>query len=280
MGAMSGAIAKSVRGARSNFYMPMRLMPKQRRAAMFAIYAVARALDDVADGPQTRGEKRAALDGWRRELDAVYRGTPGTPVGHALAAAVARYALPRQEFDALIDGMTMDIDADMTAPPQATLDLYCRRVAGSIGVLALNVFGCSGPAEKAFAVALGRALQLTNIARDLAEDAARGRLYVPREVLDAAGIGSLDPRALPLHPCFSDIRRRLCALAERGYTEAGQTLAACPSRRRLWPALAMMGIYRRILAKLADAPADAQRVRIARHLQLRIALRALLLARP
>jgi phytoene synthase len=279
MGAMNGVIAKSVRGARSNFYMPMRLMPKRRRAAMFAIYAVARALDDVADGAQSRAEKRAALDAWRRELDAVYRGTPGTPIGHALAAAVARYALPRQEFDALIDGMAMDIEADMAAPPQATLDLYCRRVAGSIGVLALNIFGCSGAAEKAFAIALGRALQLTNIARDLGEDAARGRLYVPREILNAAGIAGVDARALPRHPRFAEIRRRLCTLAERGYEEADQALAACRSRRQLWPALAMMGIYRRILAKLADAPADAPRARIPRHLQLRIALRALVLAR-
>lgn len=276
---MSQGIAKMVRGAHSNFYMPMRLMPKRRRAAMFAIYAVARVLDDVADGPQTRAEKQAALDRWREELDAVYRGTPRTPTGQALAAAVVRYALPRREFDALIDGMAMDIDADMTAPPQATLDLYCRRVAGSIGVLALNIFGCSGAAEKAFAIALGRALQLTNIARDLAEDAARGRLYVPREILDAAGIAGLDARELPRHPRFAEIRRRLCTLAERGYAEADQALSACPSRRRLWPALAMMGIYRRILAKVIDASADAPRARIPLHLQLRIALRALVLAR-
>lgn len=276
---MTQGIAEAVRRARSNFYMPMRLMPRQRRAAIFAVYAVARALDDIADGPQPAAEKRAALDAWRAELDAVYRGTPATPLGRALAVSVSRYALPRDEFTALIDGMAMDVDGTVTAPPQSTLDLYCRRVAGSIGVLAISIFGCTGPAEKAFAIALGRALQLTNIARDLAEDATRGRLYVPREILLELGPAPIAPEELPRHRSFADIRRRLCVLAESAYAEADDALTACRSRRRLWPALAMMGIYRRILAKLADAPADAPRVRIARNLQLRIALRALLLAR-
>lgn len=276
---MTQGVAEAVRRARSNFYMPMRLMPRRRRAAIFAVYAVARALDDIADGPQTTGEKRAALDDWRAELDAVYRGDPRTPIGRALAGAVARYDLPRGEFDALVDGMAMDIDGTVMAPPQATLDLYCRRVAGTIGVLAVSIFGCSGPAEKDFAIALGRALQLTNIARDMAEDAARGRLYVPREILQQLGAAAIPPEELPRHRRFADIRLRLCALAESAYAEADKALAACRSRRRLWPALAMMGIYRRILGKLAGAPADAQRVRIARNLQLRIALRALLLAR-
>lgn len=276
---MSAAgIARSVRGARSNFYMPMRLMPKPRRTAIFAIYAFARALDDIADGPEPRAEKHAALDRWRRELGDIYRGRAGTPIGIALADAIARYGLPRDEFEALIDGMAMDVDGDLRAPPQATLDLYCRRAAGTIGVLALNVFGCVGDAERRFAITLGRAFQLTNIARDLAEDAARGRIYVPREIFARLGIGDLAPEALPQHPRFVEIQRALCALAESGYAEAEAALAACRSRRRLWPALAMMGIYRRVLAKLAAA-AGGPRARIARAVQLAIALRALVLAR-
>lgn len=272
-------IAAAVRGARSSFYMPMRLMPRERRAAMFAIYAFARVLDDVADGPQSADEKRANLASWRRELDAVYRGAPGTAIGSVLAEAVARYTLPRQEFEALIDGMTMDVDGAMASPPQATLDLYCRRVAGTIGVLALNVFGATGEAEKAFAVALGRALQLTNIARDMAEDAARGRVYVPREIFKAVGAEPVTADALSRHPQFTEIRRRLCALAEDGYRDAETALAACPSPRRLWPALAMMAIYRRLLSRLPEAPADAPRARLTRPMQLGLALRALILAR-
>jgi len=276
---MTPGVAGAVRGARSNFYMPMRLMPRQRRAAMFAIYALARALDDIADGPQPPGEKLAALDAWRAELDAIYGGRPRTPIGIAIAEAVARYALPRAEFEALIDGMAMDVDEAMCAPPQAALDLYCRRAAGTIGVLALSVFGAASGADKAFALALARALQLTNIARDMAEDAARGRVYVPREIFAAAGVEPMAPDALPRHPKFPEIRQRFCALAESAYGEAETALAACPSRRRLWPALAMMAIYHRILAALAKAPADAPRARVARPVQLGIALRALVLAR-
>jgi phytoene synthase len=258
--------------------MPMRLMPKPRRTAIFAIYAFARALDDVADGPEPRAEKHAALDRWRRELDGIYRGHPATPIGTALADAVARYELPREELEALIDGMAMDVDGDLRAPPQATLDLYCRRAAGTIGVLAISIFGCSGGPERRFAIALGRAFQLTNIARDLAEDAERGRIYVPREIFARLGVGEVAPEALPRHPRFAEIRRALCALAESAYAEAEAALAECRSRRRLWPALAMMGIYRRILAKLAAASAGP-RARIARPVQLAIALRALVLAR-
>jgi phytoene synthase len=276
---MIRSIAGAVRGARSNFYIPMRLMPRRRRTAMFAIYAFARALDDIADGPQKPAEKHAALDAWRGELDAVYGGRPQTPIGLALADAVAHYALPRAEFEALIDGMAMDVDGQMHAPPQDTLNLYCRRVAGTIGVLALNVFGATSAADKIFAVAVSRALQLTNIARDLAEDAALGRVYVPREIFAALGTEPAAPEALLRHPQFLEIRRKLCELAESAYREAETALAACPSRRRLWPALAMMAIYRRILAGLTNAPADAPRTRVARSVQLGIALRALLLAR-
>jgi squalene synthase HpnD len=276
----AAGIAKTVRGAQSSFYMPMRLMPKRRRTAIFAIYALARVLDDIADGSQSREEKHAALDTWRRELDDIYRGSPRTQIGSALADAIARYDLPRAEFEALLDGMAMDIDTEMRAPPQATLDLYCRRVAGSIGVLALSVFGRTGDAERHFAVALGRALQLTNIARDLAEDAARGRLYVPRDILDQFGAADVPPEALHRHPRFAEIRRQLCALAESAYDGTEKALAACSHRRPLWPALAMMGIYRRILAKVAASPPEAPRARLARPAQLRIALQALVLARP
>jgi squalene synthase HpnD len=277
---MTDPIAVAVRGARSNFYIAMRLMPRARRSAMFAIYAFARALDDVADGPQPRAKKHAALDAWRRELADAYGGNPATPVGRSLAAAVARYDLPRAEFDALIDGMAMDIDETMRAPSQAVLDLYCRRVAGSIGVLALSVFGCAGAAERAFAIALGRALQITNIARDMAEDAARGRIYVPREILDQFGPGTLDPATLCRHPGLAAIRARVCDLARAAFAEADSAFAACGGKRRLWPALAMMGVYRRLLDKVDAAPPDAPPMRIARHVQLRIAVRALVLARP
>ncbi|HEX2115059.1 MAG TPA: squalene/phytoene synthase family protein, partial [Alphaproteobacteria bacterium] len=225
-------------------------------------------------------EKLAALRSWRRELDDVYRGNPSTPIGASLVDAVARYQLPHAEFDALINGMEMDVNEEMRAPSQAVLDLYCRRVAGTIGVLALSVFGCAGAVERKFAITLGRALQLTNIARDIAEDAARGRLYVPREILDAFDARTLDPAAFARDPRVPAIRGRLCALAQSAFEDAELAFAACGNRRCLWPALAMMGIYRRLLDKVAAAAPGAPRATIPRPVQLSIALRALVLARP
>lgn len=277
---MTNSLARFVRAARSNFYLPMRLMPAGQRKAMFAIYALARMLDDIADEPQSREEKRQAIEYWRSELDRIYHGSPTDPLGMALSDAVARYNLPRSEFESLIDGVVMDIDADMVAPTLAELDLYCRRVAGSIGMLALHVFGCDTRADKEFAISLGRALQLTNIARDIVEDGACGRTYIPREILDAAGISDVDPAKLIRHPRFGEVRLRVCELAGKAFTRAEMAFRACPRPRPLWPALAMMGIYRRMLAAIAAAPPNVGRVRIAWHAQLGVALRAMVLARP
>jgi phytoene synthase len=152
-------------------------------------------------------------------------------------------------------------------------------VAGSIGFLALHVFGCDTPPERAFAMNLGAALQLTNIARDIEEDGARGRLYVPREILDAIDAGPIDPRAIADHPRLGEIKSRVCTLAAGAFAAADAALAACPSRRRLWPALAMMAVYQRVLARVAAAPPGSGRVRVPSHIQLWTALRAMVLAR-
>lgn len=273
-------IAQQVRDAGSNFYLAMRLMPARKRAAMFAIYAFARALDDVVDGPATIEEKRNALKKWRAELARAYEGDPLTPIGQALRSAIAAYALPREEFEALLQGMEMDVGEALRAPSQTTLDLYCRRVAGTIGLLSLPVFGCDTAPDRAFAIALARALQLTNIVRDVAEDGARGRLYVPREILDESGVGEIEPERIASHPRFPVIRQRLCDLAHSAFTAADATLAACARPRRLWPALIMMGIYRRLLAAIRAAAPDGSQARVRRRTQAWVALRVLLLARP
>jgi squalene synthase HpnD len=273
-------IARQVRGARSHFYLAMRLMPPRKRAAMFAIYAFARVLDDVVDGPAPPDEKRRALEKWRTELARAYDGRPATAIGQALAAAVATYSLPRAEFEALIQGMEMDVGTEMRAPALATLDLYCRRVAGTIGLLSLPVFGCDAAPERDFATKLARALQLTNIARDLAEDSARGRLYVPREILNEVSIADTDPARVATHPRFATMRQRLCDLAQDAFAAADAALARCTRPRRLWPALMMMGTYRRLLATVAAAAPAASRARVGRRAQMWIALRVLVLARP
>jgi len=274
------AVARDVRRARSSFYVAMRLMPAERRAAMFAIYALARALDDIADGPGSPDEKRMALDAWRAELAAIYDGRPTTPIGKPLATAVARFRLPRIEFENLILGLETDIDGAMRAPTLSDLDLYCRRVATSIGLLALPVFGCDGPRERFFAERLGLAMQLTNILRDIEEDAARDRLYVPREFLRAAGVDTTDPSHALAHPGFPEAWRMLRDHTDAAFAQARTALAACPKPRRLWPALVMMGVYGRVLRAVgASGFLPGERVRIGVAAQLWVAVQVLVSAR-
>ena len=168
--------------AGSSFYLGMRVLPRPRREAMYAIYAFCRVVDDIADATGPREPRRAALGQWRADIDRLFEGKV-TPATADLAGPVRAFKLRREDFQAVIDGMEMDIDADLRAPDWATLDLYCDRVASAVGRLSVRIFGIEPEPGDRLAHHLGRALQLTNILRDLDEDAEMGRLYLPREAL-------------------------------------------------------------------------------------------------
>jgi presqualene diphosphate synthase len=233
----------------SSFYWSMRLLPRQKRDAMYAIYAFCREVDDVADGDDAPAAKLALLDGWRAEIRALFAGRPRSPTTLALAQPVARYQLPQAEFDAMIDGMEMDAAERMQAPSHAELERYCRCVAGAVGLLSLRVFGARGPQPEQGALALGEALQLTNILRDLAEDAGRGRLYLPRELLERHGIAPGDPDRALHHPALPRVCDVLAGRARERFVAADRLFAAA-DRRQLRPALVMMQVYRRTLERL------------------------------
>jgi len=264
---------------RSTFYWAMALMPRERRQAMFALYDLARALDDVADGEGSCEARRAGLDEWRREIDRLYAGAPTHALTQALLPVVRRFDLPRAEFEELTRGMEMDVDGPLVAPPRAALDLYCRRVAGTIGRLSLPIFGADGGAEREFALYLGRALQLVNILRDLNADAETGRLYVPLEYLQAAGIEPGSPRTVLAAPSFNQAAQRLVADAEEAFAAAHARLPDC-NRRALWPALAMSAAYRALLHRLAKSALPMPtRQHVSRGAALCAALRAAIFAR-
>jgi len=173
---------------RSSFQQALRILPAAQRAAMFEIYAFCRAVDDIADGPAPSPDKRAALERWRQDIHDCCAGAGPAHLAE-LQRHVAAYALARPDFDAVIDGMLMDAQPEpVCAPPAATLDLYCDRVASAVGRLSVRVFGMPEDEGILLAHHLGRALQLTNILRDIDEDAAIGRAYLPRELLLDAGI--------------------------------------------------------------------------------------------
>jgi squalene synthase HpnD len=215
----------SVYGASgSSFYAAMRILPKVQREAMFEIYSFCRAVDDIADGGGPRDVRLDQLQQWRNAIEELYAGTVA-PKLRGLARGVRDFDLQREDFLAVIDGMEMDVVSNMRAPNLATLDLYCDRVASAVGRLSVRVFGMDKEAGLALAHHLGRALQLTNILRDLDEDAAVGRLYLPREALDDAGITTNDPAATLASPTIAQACAPVAARAECHFAKANAIMA-------------------------------------------------------
>ncbi|HEY6432544.1 MAG TPA: presqualene diphosphate synthase HpnD [Acetobacteraceae bacterium] len=242
------AVETIVRGAGTSFYRGMRVLPPERRQAMYAIYAFCRMVDDIADDEGELTAKLSRLTAWRDRIAGLYRGEADGPVGRVLLAAVRRFELRQADFLAVIDGMQMDAETVIVAPDLDTLDLYCDRVASAVGRLSVRVFGDASPAADRVAFSLGRALQLTNILRDLAEDAARGRLYLPREWLDEAGVPHYADAAL-LSPGLPSVCNRVAALAHQHFIVAGQAMRLCDPRA-MKPARLMGATYAAILSRL------------------------------
>lgn len=232
----------------SSFYAAMRILPREQRDAMFQIYSFCRQVDDIADSDGPRPERLAALQQWRDDVDALYQGHPPERLKDYVAS-VKRFGLKREDFLAIIDGMEMDVPQDIRAPDMATLDLYCDRVASAVGRLSVRVFGLPEQDGILLAHHLGRALQLTNILRDIDEDAGLGRLYLPREGLLHAGITSDDPakviaeRALP-KVCLPLVERA------KSHFEQSDAIMKRNSRRAVRAPRIMSKYYRAILELL------------------------------
>jgi presqualene diphosphate synthase len=242
-------IEAQVVAAGTSFYWAMRLLPKPRREAMFAVYAFCRVIDDIADGDDPEAAKRAQLDDWRAEIAAIYGGTPVRPLARMLAATVSAFTLRREDFLALIDGMEMDAGPPLAAPSMAKLDLYCDRVASAVGHLSVRIFGDASPAADRVAYSLGRALQLTNILRDVVEDAERGRLYLPAELLRKHGIAATAPGPVLDDPRVADVCADLAIVAEQHFADAHAAMAQC-SHRAMRPAAVMAAVYGATLQSL------------------------------
>ncbi len=242
-------VERLVQGSKSSFYWAMRLLPAAKRRAMFAIYAYCRELDDIADEPAPETEKQQGLAAWRKEVNAVYENAPTTPLGRTLNDVRQHYPIRRDDLLAVIDGVETDADGPVVRPSLADLELYCDRVAGAVGLLSVAVFGATGSAGKALARSLGRALQFTNILRDLREDAADGRVYLPDEWLRDAGIEARSPATIMADPALAGVCRTMAAAANSYFEQADSALADC-DRRAVRPAVVMMVSYRRLLHKM------------------------------
>jgi phytoene synthase len=240
--------ARVTRRSGSSFASTFWMLPPPRRRALQAVYAFCRLADDIADDPTVRGDRSLLLRRWREELENAYRGKPTHPVGIALGDAVHRFQLPESVFQELLRG----VESDLRAEPIDSFDdlaRYCYRVASTVGLLVVRVLGYHNPRSLEYARAMGIAVQLTNVLRDVGEDAASGRIYLAREDLERMGV---EPERLARRQMSDELRLVLAVYAERARIHYDRAAALLPREDRwtLRAAEAMGRIYRELLDEL------------------------------
>lgn len=234
----------------SSFYYAFRFLPPERRCAITAFYAFCREADDVVDECHEPAVALAKLAWWRDEVARLYAGTPQHPVTQALARAIAPFGIPRESLEEILDGMEMDLTQTRYADFKQ-LRLYCHRVAGVVGEVAARIFGYSQHATLDYAARLGLAFQLTNILRDVGEDARRGRIYLPQDELAAHGVSEADILASRDTPAFQSL---MAVQYQRAVETYDQAMALLPKtdRKAQRPGLIMAAIYRDLLDAIRD----------------------------
>ena len=270
-------IASAVKKSGTSFYWAMRLLPPAKRNAIYAVYAFCREVDDIADGPEAPAAKVAGLNLWRGELERLADGQPGYGITQALAGPMAEFHLLKEDFLCIIDGMEMDAVDRLRLTDMDELALYCDRVACAVGRLSTCIFGIGGKDAQDLAKSLGEALQLTNILRDVHEDAERDHVYLPADLLARHQIHETDALAIAGHRALAGACTELARLAEIRFGETEEILRTLdPVKVR--PALIMKEVYHRLLKRLqADGWRDVtRRVKVSKLEKLAIAARAIL----
>lgn len=244
-----GHVENIVRRAGTSFFWAMRRLPEDKRNAMYAIYAFCREVDDIVDEPGEVAEKKLELGVWRGEIERLFADRPRNPTASALRRPVEQFDLRKADFHAVIDGMEMDAAPRVRIRDMPELELYCDRVACAVGRLSVRVFGIPEDLGIRLAFAQGQALQLTNILRDIVEDATRDRLYLPFDVLQSYGLATENLTELVNDPMLASVCDLLGNVASRRFDEAWQLARQC-DRDPVRPAVMMMAVYQQILNKL------------------------------
>ena len=255
-----------------NFYYGFVLLPPERRAAIYAAYAFSRRADDSVDGEDSHDAKLAAVAARRRELDAVFAGDvpDDDPVLVALRDAVVRFGIPREPLEALLDGVEMDLTT-RRYPDWPALEVYCSRVAGAVGVVSLHIFGFRDPAAPEHAMDLGVALQIVNIMRDVAEDAARDRIYLAGEDLAAFGVEEEAILAGEATPGFRALMDEYRGRAEDLFRRGERLLPMLDRRARMCVSM-LDGLYREILTGIVARDYDVFAGRVSLSTPRKLAL--------
>jgi 15-cis-phytoene synthase len=257
---LTNPIAKIVRRARSNFFWSFVFLDSARREAIFAAYAFARHTDDIVDDAPSVEDARIRLRAWRDDLDDCYAGAPRSDITKALQPIVEAYAIPKDYFVELVNGVEMDL----TTTRYDTFDdlrTYCYRVASVVGLICIEIFGYTDPKTKTYAINLGLALQLTNILRDIGEDAGRDRIYLPQEDLERFGLTEERILNRESDEAFKAMMAFQCDRARAYYKEAADHLSGA-DRKGMFPAETMGRIYYAILEKIEKRDYDVYAERI------------------
>ena len=235
-----------VKKSGSSFFWSMRLLPKAKREAMYTLYAFCRHIDDIVDGDLPLKEKKELIAAWREEIDNIYdKKVPATEIGRRIYKNCIRFKLPKAEFLKLINSISMDIPHPVQAPKLEDFLSYCRGVAGVPGNLSLRIFGCQDENMiENLSTSLGTALQITNILRDIKEDAQANRLYIPREYLKKASISSHKPDEVIVDKNLASARQELAKLAEEDFAKAYQLIPYL-DKKTARPVRAIAAIYKK-----------------------------------
>lgn len=231
-----------------NFYYAFLFLPSEKRAAIYSLYAFCRHTDDIADAPGRLHSKRAQLKHWRDELESCYTGTPTLLITRALRHTIQQYPIPRCYFEELLTGVEMDLTVQRYASFD-DLKVYCHRVASAVGLACLEIFGYRHEGVRAYAGNLGIALQLTNILRDVREDAERGRIYLPQEELRAFGVTENDVLRQRYSASFAALMRFQQDRIFAHYRKAASSLMPGDRAGLMAPEI-MAAIYRATLHKM------------------------------
>ncbi len=244
-------VADITRKSESSFYWAMRLLPRHKRSAMYAIYAFCRVVDDIADGDDDIEAKYSALRLWKQNIEKLFSGTPVEPISEALQVHIDKFGLQQKDFDAVIDGMLMDAVPSLKIRDMDELVVYCDRVACAVGRMSVAVFEIDPGIGAELAKSLGLALQLTNVLRDVGEDWERDHIYLPEDLLRAEGVDMGDL----LNPLFNAGLAAVCGhiaeMAASQFQDAERLIESC-DRSRVRPALIMKNVYHRLFLRILD----------------------------
>lgn len=219
---MNKLINKIVKKSESSFFWGMHILPTKERRAIYTLYAFCRHIDDIVDGNKPISQKMELLNAWRQEIDNIYdKKVPASDIGRNIYKNCMRFSIPKQDLVSLIDSISMDVPNPVLAPDLTAFNQYCRGVACAPGSISLRILGCKDETlVSELSASLGTAMQITNILRDVREDAEAGRIYIPYEFLQKAGITATDPKSVVTDKNLALAREELAKIAAKEYDKA------------------------------------------------------------